>query len=160
VSRALYERRPPHAGASVHATAGRLGIPVTVHVALGTDIVHMHPAASGAALGEGSLRDFRYFTAIVSKLAGGVYLNCGSAVMLPEVFLKAVALVRNRGVSLEGLVTVSLDFLRQYRPQTNVVQRPVQGVGRGYALTGHHELLVPLLAAALIETDHANSELS
>jgi hypothetical protein len=110
----------------------------------------MHPDASGAAIGEGSLRDFRYFTSCVARLEGGVYLNCGSAVVLPEVFLKAVALVRNRGVSLEGLTTVSLDFIRHYRPLTNVVQRPTAGVGRGYVLVGHHELMVPLLAAAVL----------
>jgi hypothetical protein len=132
----------------VHA-AGRLGIPVTVHVAIGTDIIHMHPHASGAALGEGSLRDFRYFVSSVSRLKGGVYLNCGSAVVLPEVFLKAVALARNTGTSLEGLTTVNIDFMRMYRPQTNVVSRPVAGVGKGYSLVGHHEILIPLLAAAL-----------
>ena len=128
----------------------RLGVPVTVHVALGTDIIHMHPAASGAALGEGSLRDFRYFTSSVARLERGVYLNCGSAVVLPEVFLKAVALVRNQGISLEGLTTVNIDFLRMYRPQTNVVTRPVAGTGgRGISLVGHHEILIPLIAAAL-----------
>ncbi len=140
---------PPHAEVSLLASAARVGIPVTVHVAIGTDIIHMHPAASGAALGEGSLRDFRYFVSNVAHLAGGVFLNCGSAVILPEVFLKAVALVRNRGLSLDGLTTVNLDFLRHYRPMTNVVSRPTSGVGKGYALVGHHEILIPLLAAAL-----------
>lgn len=140
---------PPHAAVSLLASAARLGVPVTVHVAIGTDIIHMHPAASGAALGEGSLRDFRYFVSNVAHLAGGVFLNCGSAVILPEVFLKAVALVRNRGLSLDGLTTVNLDFLRHYRPMTNVVTRPTSGVGKGYALVGHHEILIPLLAAAL-----------
>jgi hypothetical protein len=124
---------------------------VTVHVALGTDIIHMHPAASGAAIGEGSLRDFRYLVSNVGRLEHGVYLNCGSAVILPEVFLKAVALVRNHGLSLEGLTTVNLDFMRQYRPHTNVVSRPVAGVGRGYSIVGPHEILIPLLAALLIE---------
>ena len=109
----------------------------------------MHPAASGEAIGAASLRDFRYFTSFVSSLEGGVYLNCGSAVMLPEVFLKAVALVRNRGISLDGLTTVNFDFARLYRPETNVVRRPVAGIGRGYSFTGHHEILLPLLAAAL-----------
>jgi hypothetical protein len=142
---------PPHAGVSLLATAARLGVPVTVHVAIGTDIIHMHPSASGAALGEGSLRDFRYFVSNVAHLAGGVFFNCGSAVILPEVFLKAVALVRNRGLSLDGLTTVNLDFIRHYRPMTNVVARPTSGVGRGYALVGHHEILIPLLAAALTE---------
>ena len=141
---------PPHAEVSVLCAAAKYGVPVTVHVAIGTDIIHMHPAASGEAIGAGSLRDFRYFTSHVSRLAGGVYLNIGSAVLLPEVFLKAVSLVRNRGIALDGLTTVNMDFLKMYRAETNVVRRPVAGVGRGYALTGHHELLVPLLAAALM----------
>jgi hypothetical protein len=148
----LVDRNPPFAHLSVAATAARLAIPLTAHVALGTDIIHMHPNASGRAIGEGSLRDFRFFTSAVSRLAGGVYINCGSAVILPEVFLKAVALVRNHGVSLDGLTTVNVDFLRHYRPLTNVVSRPTSGIGKGYALTGHHELLLPLLAAALIES--------
>jgi hypothetical protein len=147
----LLARMPAFARVSVLASAARLGIPITVHVALGTDVIHMHPAASGAAIGEGSLRDFRYFVSSVAALEGGVFLNCGSAVVLPEVFLKAVALARNAGRSLQGLTTVNIDFLRQYRPLTNVVMRPTMGVGKGYAMTGHHELLIPLLAAALIE---------
>jgi hypothetical protein len=155
VGRRLLRMMPPHADLSILAAAARLEIPVTAHVALGTDIIHMHPDASGARIGEGSLRDFRYFCSNVARLAGGVYLNCGSAVVLPEVFLKAVALARNRGASLDGLTTVNLDFARLYRPQTNVVTRPVAGVGRGYSLTGHHEIMIPLLAAALIETGEA-----
>jgi len=147
----LHHAAPPFANVSVLAAAARLEIPVTVHVAIGTDIIHMHPDASGAALGEGSLRDFKYFVSNVAKLEAGVYLNCGSAVVLPEVFLKAVALARNQGRSLDGLTTVNLDFIRQYRTQTNVVSRPVAGIGKGYALVGHHEILIPLLAAALIE---------
>jgi hypothetical protein len=158
VGRWLLDRRPPYASSSVMAEATRLGIPVTVHVAMGTDIIHMHPMASGAAIGEASLRDFRRFTSIVAGLAGGVYLNCGSAVVLPEVFLKAVALVRNRGITLDGLTTVSLDFIRHYRPQVNVVQRPTQGIGRGIALVGHHELLIPLIAAALVEGQEGGGE--
>lgn len=147
----LASARPPHARVSVTAAAARLQIPVTVHVGVGTDIIHMHPDASGAAIGEGSLRDFRYFVSNVARLEHGVYLNCGSAVMLPEVFLKAVALARNYGRSLEGLTTVNLDFMRMYRPQTNVVSRPVAGIGRGYSLVGHHEIMIPLLAAAIVE---------
>ena len=150
ISAFLDQRKPPFAAFSLLCAAARLKIPVTVHVGMGTDITHMHPAASGAAIGEGSLRDFRYFVSFVAKLEHGVYLNCGSAVMLPEVFLKAVSVVRNRGVSLEGLTTVNFDFLRMYRPETNVVRRPVSGIGKGYSITGHHELLLPLLAAALI----------
>ena len=147
----LHRTQPPHATVSLLCAAARLEVPVTVHVAIGTDIIHMHPAASGAAIGEGSLRDFRYFVSNVARLERGVYLNCGSAVVLPEVFLKAVALARNQSRSLEGLTTVNLDFMRHYRPQTNVVSRPVAGIGRGYSLVGHHEILIPLLAAALVE---------
>ena len=151
VGRFLCDHHPQYEAFSLTAAAYRLGVPLTVHVALGTDIIHMHPAASGAALGEGSLRDFRYFTSSVARLSGGVYLNCGSAVVLPEVFLKAVSLARNQGHTLEGLVTVNLDFARHYRPQVNVVERPTAGIGRGYSLVGHHEIMVPLLAAALVE---------
>jgi hypothetical protein len=147
----LASERPAHAEISVLAAAARFDIPVTVHVGIGTDIVHMHPQASGAALGEGSLRDFRYFVSNVGRLGQGVYLNCGSAVVLPEVFLKAVALARNHGNALDGLTTVNLDFMRHYRPQTNVVSRPVAGIGRGYSLIGHHEIMIPLLAAAVVE---------
>jgi hypothetical protein len=148
----LAARNPPHAAKSLAVAVHRLGVPLTVHVAVGTDIIHMHPAASGAAIGETSLRDFRYFTSCVARLAGGVYLNCGSAVILPEVFLKAVALARNQGASLEGLTTVNIDFMRLYRPQTNVVTRPVAGThGSGISLVGHHEILIPLLAAAVKE---------
>src|SRR6478672_13028730 len=155
VSGYLHERSPQHARSSVLAAAGRLGVPVTVHVAIGTDIIHMHPAASGAALGEGSLRDFRFFVSNVARLEHGVHLNCGSAVVLPEVFLKAVAVARNRGLALAQLTTVNLDFIRGYRPQANVVSRPTAGSGRGYSLVGHHELMIPLLAAALVERDAA-----
>ena len=153
VTRFLASRPPQYARQSVLAAASRLDIPVTVHIALGTDIIHMHPAASGAALGEGSLRDFRYLVSNVARLAHGVYLNCGSAVVLPEVFLKAVALARNHGLQLAGLTTVNLDFIRSYRAQTNVVTRPTAGTGRGYSLVGHHELIIPLLAAAIVERD-------
>ena len=142
-------REPQVARHSVLAAAARLRIPVTVHVAIGTDIIHMHPAASGAALGDGSLRDFRYFVSNIARLERGVFLNCGSAVVLPEVFLKAVALARNKGIALAGLTTVNLDFVRSYRPQTNVVSRPTAGGGRGYSIVGHHEIMIPLLAAAL-----------
>ena len=151
VGKFLVDRRAPFAQISVAASAHRLGIPITAHVAIGTDIIHMHPSASGAAIGEASLRDFKYFTSSVARLEGGVFLNCGSAVILPEVFLKAVAIVRNEGRSLAGLTTVNFDFLRHYRPLTNVVARPTAGTGKGYALTGHHEIMLPLLAAGLIE---------
>ena len=150
----LVSHTAPYADRSLVATAHRLGVPVTVHVAVGTDITHMHPLASGAAIGDVSLRDFRYFTSCVARLDAGVYLNCGSAVVLPEVFLKAVALVRNKGVTLDNLTTVNIDFLRMYRPQTNVISRPVAGTnGVGISLVGHHEILLPLIAAAVIEQD-------
>jgi hypothetical protein len=152
VAEMLHRLQPPHAALSIAAAAHRLSIPLTVHVALGSDIIHMHPAASGAAIGEASLRDFRYFASSIARLERGVYLNCGSAVVLPEVFLKAVALARNRGVRLNHLTTVNIDFMRMYRPHTNVVTRPVAGTaGRGYSLVGHHEILIPLLAAAVLD---------
>ncbi len=143
---------PAYADRSLAVAAHRLAVPLTVHVAVGTDIVHMHTAASGAAIGDTSLRDFRYFASSVARLEGGVYLNCGSAVVLPEVFLKAVALARNTGATLAGLTTVNIDFLRMYRPQTNVLTRPVAGTGgAGISLVGHHEILIPLIAAAILE---------
>lgn len=154
VAEYLHELQPRYGARSLALAAHRLGIPLTVHVGVGTDIIHMHPGASGAATGDTSLRDFRYFVSSVARLEGGVYLNCGSAVLLPEVFLKAVALARNQGRSLEGLTTVNIDFLRMYRPQTNVVTRPVAGTsGQGISLVGHHEILIPLIAAAVIDED-------
>jgi hypothetical protein len=150
----LASMNPAHADGSIAVAAHRLSIPLTVHVAVGTDIIHMHPHASGAALGDASLRDFRYFVSSVARLQDGVYLNCGSAVILPEVFLKAVALARNRGIALDRLTTVNIDFMRMYRPHTNVVTRPVAGTnGRGYSLVGHHEILIPLIAAALVDAE-------
>jgi len=144
--------RPTHVAQSVFAACARLDLPCTVHVALGTDIVHMHPACDGAAVGQATLRDFHLLAGVVADLGeGGVYLNVGSAVLLPEVFLKALTLARNLGHRVSDFVTVNLDFIQHYRPTQNVVRRPVAQGGHGYALTGHHELLVPLLAAALIE---------
>jgi hypothetical protein len=143
--------RPRHLEASLLAAAWRLQLPATVHVAIGTDIVHMHPACDPAALGRATHLDFRLFAAEVAGLSGGVYLNVGSAVVLPEVFLKALTLARNLGHRVSGFTTANLDFLQSYRPTQNVVERPVAGTGRGYRLTGHHELVVPLLAAALVE---------
>jgi hypothetical protein len=152
IGRYLLDRRPPHLEVSLLAAARRLGLPATVHVALGTDIVHMHPACDPGAVGRASHLDFRLLAAEVAAMGGGgVYLNVGSAVLLPEVFLKAVTLARNLGHEIADFTTANLDFIQSYRPNTNVVQRPTQGVGRGYSLTGHHEILVPLLAAALVE---------
>ena len=144
-------RETAHGEVSVSLQAWRRAVPLTVHMALGTDIIHCHPEASGEALGLGSMRDFEIFTHQVSRLdGGGVYLNLGSAVILPEVFLKALTVVRSSGLELKDFTTANLDFIQHYRPTQNVVQRPVLESGTGIALTGHHELLVPLLAALLI----------
>jgi hypothetical protein len=136
---------------SLLARAYELGIPVTVHVAIGTDIIHFHPNADGASIGKTSHLDFRIFSRLVSELEGGVYINLGSAVILPEVFLKALSLVRNLGYDVKDFTTVNMDFIRQYRPMTNVVHRPTLEGGKGYSLVGHHEIMFPLLAAAVIE---------
>jgi hypothetical protein len=144
---------PRFAPLSLLLGAYRASVPVTVHVALGTDTPHVHPAADPAAIGRTTHQDFRLLCALVAELdCGGVYLNTGSAVVLPEVFLKAVSAVRNLGHRLEDFTTVNLDFLQHYRPRVNVVERPhARGGGRGLSLTGHHELLIPLIAAVLIE---------
>src|SRR5580704_13341919 len=147
--------KPEFAAHSIVASAYRASVPVTVHVAVGTDTPHTHPAANGAAIGESTHRDFRLLCSLVRGLdSGGVYLNVGSAVVLPEVFLKAVSVVRNLGNPLAGFTTVNFDFLQHYRPKLNVVERPhARSGGRGYAITGHHELMIPLLGAILIELD-------
>jgi len=152
----LTERGGDGMHASLLAQAYRHSTPVTVHVAIGTDTPHTHPAADAAAIGSATHRDFRLFAACVTALhGGGVYINVGSAVVLPEVFLKAVSSVRNLGHPLAEFTTVNCDFLQHYRPRMNVVERPHAGGagGHGYAITGHHELMIPLLAAALIEKD-------
>ena len=146
-----YQGQFRHRATSILATGARRGVPVTVHVAVGTDIIHMHPSADGAAIGATSLFDFRRLAAVVAGMEGGVYVNVGSAVILPEVFLKAVSLGRNLGHPLANITTVNMDFLSHYRPQTNVVRRPTQKGGKGYSLTGHHEIMLPLLAAAVLE---------
>jgi hypothetical protein len=128
---------------------------VTVHVAIGTDTPHTWPKLDGAALGAVTHHDFRLFCSLVAGLnGGGVYVNLGSAVVMPEVFLKAVSVVRNIGQALREFTTVNFDFLQHYRPRVNVVERPhADAGGRGYSITGHHELMIPLLAAALVECD-------
>jgi hypothetical protein len=141
----------PHKDRSVLAAAARLGIPVTVHVAVGSDIHHMHEGADGAALGATSYRDFELLAGLVATLEGGVVFNVGSAVILPEVFLKALALARNLGHRVRRFTAVNLDFVRQYRPTVNLVERPTRLGGRGITLIGHHEITVPLLAAGYIE---------
>ncbi len=151
VGRKILRDRLPHASLSLLAAGSRLGAPVTVHVALGTDIVHMHPGADGAAIGETSLRDFRILAETVGGLEGGAFLNLGSAVIVPEVFLKALNLARNVGRKVDDVFTLDMDFNRHYRPLTNVVARPTLRGGRGVHLTGHHEIMFPLLCAALAE---------
>jgi hypothetical protein len=141
----------PYKSKSLLAAGTRLAIPVTVHVAIGTDIIHMHPSFDARATGEAAGRDFRTFCSLVADLEGGVYINLGSAVLLPEIFLKAVTLSRNLGHTLRHFTTVNMDFIQHYRPNTNVVRRPTHGGGKGYALTGHHEIMLPLLAAAINE---------
>jgi len=151
VGEAILKARLPHRRLSILAAGAKLGIPVTVHVAVGTDIIHMHPNVDGKALGEGSLRDFRTLTSAVASLGQGVFLNFGSAVILPEVFLKALSLARNLGHPVRNLTTANLDFIAHYRPLTNVVHRPTLESGKGYHLTGHLEIMVPLLFAAVLE---------
>ncbi len=147
----LLEKNFPYNNMSLLARARQLDVPVTVHVAVGTDIVHIHPSADGSAIGRTSHNDFRLFCSLVSDLEGGAYLNFGSAVLLPEVFLKALTVVRNLGYKVENFTTANFDFIRHYRPMTNVVNRPTAGGGKGYNITGHHELMIPLLIAALLD---------
>jgi hypothetical protein len=151
VGQEILKARLPNHQLSILAAGARLGTPVTVHVGIGTDIIHMHPTVDGKAIGEGSLRDFRTLTSVVASLGAGVFLNLGSAVILPEVFLKALSLARNLGHPVRNLTTVNLDFLPHYRPLTNVVTRPTLDSGRGYHLTGHMEIMIPLLFAAILE---------
>ena len=139
-----------HRSISILAEAHARKVPVTVHVAIGTDIIHAHPQASGKAMGEATYHDFRLFCSMAKELdGGGVYLNVGSAVVLPEVFLKAVSVVRNLGHGLEEVTTANLDFIQHYRPTQNVLKRPTQNSGQAIGLTGHHEIMIPLIAAAL-----------
>ena len=149
VGKLIAHQNLPHADVSVFAAAYRNQVPATVHVALGTDIIHMHPTCDGAATGKATMDDFRLFTRQVAALEGGVFINLGSAVIIPEVFLKACSLSLNLGHSLEGLTTVNMDFIQQYRSRVNVVERPTGRTGKGLSLTGHHELLLPLLLAAV-----------
>jgi hypothetical protein len=152
LGRKVLEDKPAHAGDSLLGRACRLGIPATVHVALGTDIVHQHPSADGAAIGDASMRDFRIFSNLVSELnGGGVALLFGSAVVLPEVFLKALTVARNVCGSVADFTTANFDMIRQYRSMVNVVERPTRDGGKGRHFTGHHELMLPLFAALVNE---------
>jgi hypothetical protein len=148
IGRAL--AKAPNGNVSILATCAQLGIPATVHAAIGTDIIHQQPTMDGAVTGEMSFRDFRIFCALLRKLGkGGVVMNVGSAVILPEVFLKALTVARNLGAPARGFVTANFDMFRQYRPTMNVVVRPTQDGGKGYSFTGHHEIMVPLLCAMI-----------
>ncbi len=149
--RALVEERPPHGAVSLLARTYQARVPATVHVALGTDTIHHHPRCDGAALGALTLRDFRILAATLAEARGAVVLNLGSAVLMPEVFLKALAVAVNLGASLEGLTTVNFDQIQHYRPRVNVVERPTRAAGaRGFAITGHHEILIPLFTGAVL----------
>jgi len=151
VGRSIIEHSLPHQDVSILAAGIRLGVPITVHVAFGTDILHMHPEFDPKLAGAATHQDFRIFAAVVSTLQGGVYVNMGSAVVLPEVFLKALALVRNLGYGVDAFTAVNMDFIQHYRPLTNVVHRPTASGGQGIQLTGHHEIMLPLIAAGVIE---------
>jgi hypothetical protein len=152
VGRFILQSDNPFKEYSLLALCAERGIPVTVHVAIGNDIIHQHPDADGAVIGEASFRDFRLFTTIVSELGdGGVYLNIGSAVILPEVFLKALSIAQNLGHHVDNFTTANFDMQQHYRPLQNVVKRPTSGRSQGYTVTGHHEIMVPLLAAAILD---------
>lgn len=152
MGRELSGRSAPHRDLSLLCAAYEARVPFTVHVAIGADIAHFHPTADGASLGQSSHHDFRLLSELVRRMnGGGVYLNIGSAVVLPEIFLKAVTLVRNLGHPLSDFTTANFDFIQSYRPLTNVVRRPTSaGAGRGYSITGHHEFMIPLLAAEIL----------
>jgi len=151
VGEAIVRARLPFRRTSILAACVRAEIPATIHVAIGTDIIHMHPSADGAAIGAGSLHDFRLLAGVVGRLDGGVYLNLGSAVVMPEVFVKALNLARNVGRPVRRVTTIDMDFIRHYRPGVNVVARPTATGGTGIRLTGHHEIMFPLLWAAVEE---------
>ncbi len=152
VGRYIIDNRHPFKDFSLLAACVERDIPVTVHVAIGTDIIHQHPDADGAVIGAASFTDFRLLTSVVTDLGeGGVYLNIGSAVLLPEVFLKALSIAQNLGHKVDNFTTANFDMVQHYRPLQNVVKRPTSGKGRGYTITGHHEIMLPLLAAGILD---------
>jgi hypothetical protein len=152
IGRAIVDNNHPHRDFSLLACCVANEIPVTVHVAIGTDIIHQHPQADGAVIGELSMFDFRLLTSVVADLGeGGVWLNVGSAVLLPEVFLKALSIAQNLGHQVDNFTTANFDMIQHYRPLQNVVKRPTSGEGRGYTITGHHEINIPLLAHAILD---------
>ena len=151
MGREVSEKNAPHENVSILCQSYKNKIPFTAHLTIGADIGHFHASADGASLGAASHTDFKLFCSIVKELnGGGVYLNLGSAVVLPEIFLKAVTVVRNLGFPLEDFTTANFDFIQHYRPLTNVVRRPTAGAGRGFSVTGHHEIMIPLLAAQIL----------
>lgn len=151
VGEMIERSRYPYKDLSILAAGARYGVPVTVHVAIGTDIIHIHPGMDGEATGKTSLHDFKVLCSVVSTLEGGVFINLGSAVIIPEILLKALTLTRNLGHKVKHITTVNMDFIQHYRPATNVVRRPTMDGGKGYSLTGHHEIMFPLLYAGIIE---------
>ena len=151
LGRAILDATYPNHRLSILATGAELGIPVTVHIAIGTDIIHQHPTANGAVLGEASYRDFQRFASVVARLEGGVVLNIGSAVVMPEVFLKALTIARNLSNTVDHFTAATFDMIRQYRPSENVIRRPTHLGGHGYYIVGHHEIMIPLLFAAVTE---------
>jgi hypothetical protein len=148
---ALLAAAQPNTQLSILATAAELGVPVTVHIAIGTDIIHQHPTTDGAVLGEATYRDFQTFAAVCAQLEGGVVLNIGSTVIMPEVFLKALTIARNLGHRVERFTTATFDMIRHYRPAENVQRRPTTLGGQGFYIVGHHEIMIPLLFAAIAE---------
>jgi hypothetical protein len=155
LGRAILDGHFPNRNLSLLATGAELGIPVTTHIAIGTDIIHQHPAANGAILGEASYRDFQRLASVIAQLEGGAVLNFGSAVIMPEVFLKALTIARNLGHKVDRFTAATFDMIRQYRPTENVVRRPTHLGGQGYYIVGHHELMIPLLFAAVSELESA-----
>jgi hypothetical protein len=151
VGRCIIDNDHPFQEYSLLATCVEHDIPVTVHVAIGTDIIHQHPEFDGAVTGEMSARDFRLLASVVADLSGGVWLNVGSAVIMPEVFLKALSIAQNLGHHVDGFTTANFDMNQHYRPMTNVVRRPTSDSGKGYSITGHHEINIPLFAAAVLD---------
>ncbi len=152
LGRFIVENNNPHREFSLLAACFEKGIPATVHVAVGTDIIHQHPAADGAVLGQATFTDFRLFTSVVATLGnGGVFINIGSAVIMPEVFLKALSIAQNLGFHVDHFTTANFDMQQHYRPLQNVVKRPTAGDSRGLTITGHHEIMIPLLAAGILD---------
>ncbi len=152
LGRFILSQNHRHKALSILAAAARHGVPATVHVSIGADIIHMHPGMDGALMGGATFHDFRLLCSVVSDLGGGgVFMNVGSAVLIPEVFLKAISVARNLGRKVSDFVTVNFDMIQHYRPRENVVRRPTLKRGTGYALTGHHEIMIPLLARAILE---------